>query len=131
MFQYKITRFIRTTSRRRRKMKKRKFFFFFFFFVCSNIIITRNNNELDSKENSYVIRVSLIIHSTLSMSWMKNSIRKRKCYVENIFFFLLTRTFSDAKSETDLCVCIVSNCSRHQSSSSRVAIACDNELSSI
>ena len=43
----------------------------------------------------------------------------------------MTRTFSDAKSETDLCVCIVSNCSRHQSSSSRVAIACDNELSSI
>ncbi len=37
---------------------------------------------------------------------------------------------SEAKSETDLCVCIVSNCSRHQSSSSRVAIACDNELSS-
>ena len=39
-------------------------------------------------------------------------------------------TLSEAKSETDLCVCIVSNCSRHQSSSSRVAIACDNELSS-
>ncbi len=38
---------------------------------------------------------------------------------------------SEAKSETDLCVCIVSNCSRHQSSSSNVAIACDNELSSI
>ncbi len=40
-------------------------------------------------------------------------------------------TLSEAKSETDLCVCIVSNCSRHQSSSSNVAIACDNELSSI
>lgn len=38
---------------------------------------------------------------------------------------------SEAKSETDLCVCIVSNCSRHQSSSSSVAIACDNELSSL
>lgn len=37
---------------------------------------------------------------------------------------------SEAKSETDLCVCMVSNCSKHQSSSSSVAIACDNELSS-
>ncbi len=52
----------------------------------------------------------------------------------NIIFkksFVLFLTLSEAKSETDLCVCIVSNCSRHQSSSSNVAIACDNELSSI
>jgi hypothetical protein len=40
-------------------------------------------------------------------------------------------TLSEAKSETDLWVCIVSNCSKHQSSSSNVAIACDNEVSSI
>jgi hypothetical protein len=47
------------------------------------------------------------------------------------FFGFCFLTLSEAKSETDLCVCIVSNCSRHQSSSSKVDIACDNALSSI
>ena len=39
-------------------------------------------------------------------------------------------TLSEARSETDLCVCMVSNCSRHQSNSSSVEMACDNAGSS-
>ena len=39
-------------------------------------------------------------------------------------------TLSEARSETDLCVCMVSNCSRHQSNSSSVETACDNAGSS-
>ena len=42
----------------------------------------------------------------------------------------LLSTLSEAKSETDLCVCMVSSCSKHQSSSSSVAIACVNDVSS-
>lgn len=40
-------------------------------------------------------------------------------------------TLSEARSETDLCVCMVSNCSRHQSNSSNVEMACDNAGSSV